>query len=45
MWPTFAAEVLNARASLRLDEEVGLAFRADRQRLGVSQRAYAVHRA
>ena len=44
MWPTFAAEVLAARASLRLGEEVGLALRADRQRLGLSQRAYAVHR-
>ena len=44
MWPTFAAEVLAARASLRLDDEVGLALRADRQRLGLSQRAYSVHR-
>ena len=44
MWPTFAAEVLAARASLRLGDEVGLALRADRQRLGLSQRAYSVHR-
>ena len=44
MWPTFAAEVLAARASLRLGDEIGLALRADRQRLGLSQRAYAAHR-
>ena len=44
MWPTFAAEVLRARASLRIADEVGLAFRAERQRLGLSQRAYAAHR-
>ena len=44
MWPTFAAEVLSARASLRLGDEIGLAFRAERQRLGLSQRAYAAHR-
>ena len=44
MWPTFAAEVLSARASLRLGDEIGLAFRAERQRLGMSQRAYAAHR-
>jgi hypothetical protein len=44
MWPTFAAEVLRARASLRLGDEVGLAVRAERQRLGMSQRAYATHR-
>jgi len=44
MWPTFAAEVLAARASLRLGDEIGLALRADRQRLGLSQRAYAGHR-
>jgi hypothetical protein len=44
MWPTFAAEVLAARASLRLGDEVGLAVRAERHRLGLSQRAYAVHR-
>ncbi len=44
MWPTFAAEVLEARASLRLGDEIGLAFRAERQRLGMSQRAYAAHR-
>lgn len=44
MWPTFAAEVLRARASLRLGDEIGLAFRAERQRLGLSQRAYAARR-
>ena len=44
MWPTYAAEVLRARASLRLGDEVGLAVRAERQRLGMSQRAYAAHR-
>lgn len=44
MWPTFAAEVLRARTSLRLSDEIGLAFRAERQRLGMSQRAYAAHR-
>lgn len=44
MWPTFAAELLRARASLRVGDEVGLALRADRQRLGLSQRAYAERR-
>ncbi|GAA4407245.1 hypothetical protein GCM10023168_23080 [Fodinibacter luteus] len=44
MWPTFAAELIDARASLRLADEVGLAVRADRRRLGMSQRAYAAHR-
>ncbi len=44
MWPTYAAEVVRARASLRLGDEVGLALRAERQRLGMSQRAYAAHR-
>ena len=43
-WPTFAAEVLSARDSLQLADEVGLALRADRQRLGLSQRAYAARR-
>ncbi len=43
-WPTFAAEVLSARESLQLADEVGLALRADRQRLGLSQRAYAARR-
>lgn len=42
--PTYAVEVLRARASLQLADEVGLAFRAERQRLGMSQRAYAAHR-
>ena len=44
MWPTFAAELLAARASLDLSAEVGLALRADRHRLGMSQRQYAAHR-
>ena len=44
MWPTFAAELLAARASLRLGEEIGLALRAERHRLGMSQRTYAAHR-
>lgn len=43
-WPTFAAELLRARAGLRLGDEVGLAIRADRSRLGLSQRAYAAER-
>ncbi|HYN65928.1 MAG TPA: hypothetical protein VES93_03495 [Ornithinibacter sp.] len=43
-WPTYAAEVLRARESLRIGDEVGLALRAERQRLGLSQRAYAAHR-
>lgn len=43
-WPTFAAELLAARATLRLPDEVGLAIRADRHRLHLSQRAYAVRR-
>ncbi|WP_392543077.1 hypothetical protein [Oryzobacter telluris] len=43
-WPTFAAGLLAARASLRLPDEVGLAIRADRRRLGLSQRAYATRR-
>ena len=42
-WPTFAAEVLRARESLQLADEVGLALRADRQRLGLSQRAMRKH--
>jgi hypothetical protein len=44
MWPTFAAELLAARASLDLSTEVGLALRADRHRLAMSQREYAAHR-
>jgi hypothetical protein len=43
-WPTFAAELLAARAALRLPTEVGLAIRADRRRLGLSQRSYATRR-
>ncbi len=44
MWPTFAAELLAARASLDLSAEIGLALRAERHRLGMSQRDYAAHR-
>ena len=44
LWPTFAAELLAARARLDLSTEVGLALRADRHRLAMSQREYAVHR-
>ena len=43
-WPTFAAELVEARACLQLPDEVGLAIRADRRRLGLSQRAYATRR-
>jgi hypothetical protein len=43
-WPTFARELLRARATLHLGTEVGLALRADRRRLGLSQRGYAEHR-
>ncbi len=43
-WPTFAAELVAARAGLRLPDEVGLAIRADRRRLGLGQRAYAARR-
>ena len=44
MWPTFAAQLLAARASLDLSAEIGLALRAERHRLGMSQRDYAAHR-
>ncbi|MBM6404820.1 hypothetical protein JQN72_11255 [Phycicoccus sp. CSK15P-2] len=40
-YPTFAKELLAARASLTLADEVGLALRAHRRRLRLSQRAYA----
>ncbi len=43
-WPTFAQELLTARAELQLGAEVGLALRAERRRLGLSQRAYAAYR-
>lgn len=43
-FPTFAAELLAARAALRLPDEIGLAIRADRSRLRLSQRAYAARR-
>lgn len=44
LYPTFAAELLEARATLTLGHEIGLALRATRYRLGVSQRAYAALR-
>lgn len=43
-YPTFAAELLEARATLTLGDEVGLALRATRRRLRLSQRAYAALR-
>ncbi|QIM20033.1 hypothetical protein G7075_00905 [Phycicoccus sp. HDW14] len=43
-YPTFAAELVEARATLGLGDEVGLALRATRHRLGLSQRAYAALR-
>jgi hypothetical protein len=43
-YPTFAQELLAARAALTLPDEVGLAVRADRRRLRLSQRAYARRR-
>lgn len=43
-YPTFARELLAARAALTLPDEVGLAVRADRRRLTMSQRDYARHR-
>ncbi|HRW19794.1 MAG TPA: hypothetical protein P5181_13210 [Dermatophilaceae bacterium] len=43
-WPTFARELLAARDRLRLPDEIGLALRDHRRRLGLSQRAYAATR-
>ena len=43
-FPTFARELLAARASLTLIDEIGLALRAHRRSLGLSQRAYALKR-
>lgn len=43
-WPTFADQLLTARTRLDLAQEIGLALRADRRRLHLSQRAYAVRR-
>ena len=40
-YPTFAAELLHARRTLTVADEVGLALRAHRHGLGTSQRAYA----
>jgi len=42
--PTFAAELLVARERLTLADTIGLALRAHRRQLGLSQRAYAVVR-
>ncbi len=44
VYPTFAAELLAARAGLTLPEAIGLALRAHRHHLHHSQRAYAAHR-
>lgn len=43
-WPTFAQELLEARVRLTIADEVGLALRAHRRRLRLSQRAYAALR-
>lgn len=43
-YPTFARELLAARARLTLGDEVGLALRAHRRRLRLSQRDYAAAR-
>jgi len=43
-YPTFVRELLVARAGLTLAAQVGLAVRADRRRLRMSQRRYACHR-
>lgn len=43
-FPTFARELLEARAALTVVEEIGLALRAHRRALGLSQRAYALRR-
>ncbi len=43
-YPTFARELLAARAALTVPHEVGLALRAHRRTLGLGQRAYARHR-
>lgn len=43
-YPTFARELVRARAGLDVQQAVGLAIRADRLRRRMSQRVYAVHR-
>lgn len=43
-FPTFARELLDARAALTIVDEIGLALRAHRRELGLSQRAYALRR-
>ncbi|WP_030526793.1 helix-turn-helix domain-containing protein [Phycicoccus jejuensis] len=43
-YPTFARELLAARAALTVPHEVGLALRAHRRTLGLGQRAYARRR-
>ena len=42
--PTFAAELLAARADLTLADSIGLALRAHRRRMRMSQRTYAQFR-
>ncbi|MGL5849558.1 MAG: hypothetical protein ACRCZD_02140 [Phycicoccus sp.] len=42
--PTLASEVLAPRAQPDVPQEIGLAMRADRCRLGLSRRAYARRR-
>ena len=42
--PTFSRELLEARAALTLGDAVGLALRAHRRVVGLSQRAYAASR-
>lgn len=43
-YPTFAVELLRARAALTVVEEVGLALRAHRRTLALPQRGYATLR-
>ncbi|WP_299447468.1 hypothetical protein [uncultured Phycicoccus sp.] len=43
-YPTFALDLLRARAALTVADHVGLALRAHRRVLRMSQRAYARHR-
>lgn len=43
-WPTFAAELIQARATLTLADHIGMALRAHRRVLRLSQRDYALIR-
>lgn len=43
-YPTFALDLLRARAALTIADHVGLALRAHRRALRMSQRVYARHR-